>query len=95
MISRSSRYDIRPNEEGWTVHEVWTGCPAAVDGAVEKGSSYRPPMRWPTHWLICPTVAWAPSDSLGDPAPAVGSNDPVRLTAEAARRLHPLPMGPS
>lgn len=32
MISPSSRYDIRPDEEGWTVHEVWTGHDASESG---------------------------------------------------------------
>jgi len=32
-----ARYDIRPDEEGWTVFDVWTGCPAVVEGTRQEG----------------------------------------------------------
>jgi hypothetical protein len=31
------RYDMRPDDEGWTVYDIWTGWPAVVQGAEQIG----------------------------------------------------------
>lgn len=31
------RYDLRRDDEGWTVHDIWTGWPAVVKGAEQVG----------------------------------------------------------
>jgi len=33
----SVRYDMRRDDEGWTVFDVWTGWPALVKGAEQTG----------------------------------------------------------
>lgn len=33
----AGRYDMRRDDEGWTVFDIWTGWPAVVKGAEQIG----------------------------------------------------------
>ena len=33
----AARYDIRPDDNGWTVYDTATGLPAEVNGVIQSG----------------------------------------------------------
>ncbi|WP_194943602.1 hypothetical protein [Brevundimonas sp. SPF441] len=33
----TARFSIRPDTDGWTVFDLWTGQPAEIDGALQVG----------------------------------------------------------